>query len=219
MALNENNNKRQYTKYKRHQNDSHERINAETVNSLQKDVNKTQYENTEIKDKAFEERVYTIFENDKFTNAMFLDYFKTGEYINETDSNNIIVTDETRQLTNKNNKKNARFVSKTIYSAYKNDKAELNDFFLITSEQLPVGSSIKYYLELENGERWNIKPNEIKLPLHLKKDITCGFSIVADLISNGIDEAPVINGYAILYWDSKVEEAYGLTNPDLMRFP
>ena len=28
-----------------------------------------------------------------------------------------------------------------------------------------------------------------------------------------------LNGYAILYWDAKVEEAYGLTNPDLMRFP
>ena len=27
------------------------------------------------------------------------------------------------------------------------------------------------------------------------------------------------NGYGILYWDAQVEANYGLTNPDLMRFP
>ena len=29
----------------------------------------------------------------------------------------------------------------------------------------------------------------------------------------------ILNGYAIMYWDAKVEENNGLVNPDLLRFP
>ena len=56
MALNEHDNTRQYTKYKRHVNESNERVDASTVNALQEDLNIQQKETNEVKDKAFEER-------------------------------------------------------------------------------------------------------------------------------------------------------------------
>lgn len=60
---------------------------------------------------------------------------------------------------------------------------------------------------------------QIKLPLHLTKNITQGFVLVAQFTPNQLNEYPVLNGYGILYWDAQVEANYGLTNPDLMRFP
>lgn len=218
MALNETNNKRQYTQYKRHVDDSKERISAKTVNTIQKDVNETQLDNTEIKDKAFEERVYTIFNNNLYTNAMFIDYFKDGQFINDHESINIEVDTNKRQLSLIDCEEEGKLISQMIYSVH-GETVPLNDFILVTSEEIPTGADIKYYLELNNGEEWPIEPNKIKLPLHLSKDIDEGFKVVAKITPNSQLESPVINGYAILYFDFKVEENYGMTNPDLMRFP
>lgn len=218
MAMNENINKRQYTQYKRHVNESGERVNAETVNSLQKDVNITQKETNDVKDKAFEERVYTILENNLYCNSCSIDYFQDGKKINLTDSNNIYIIPQTSQVSLKDKTKSGEFKSIRIYSPHGAD-IEMNDFFLITSQEVPVGASIKYYLEMYTGERWPIEANQIKLPLHLTRNITQGFVLVAQLTPNQLNEYPVLNGYGILYWDAQVEANYGLTNPDLMRFP
>jgi hypothetical protein len=217
MALNEYNNKRQYTKYKRHVNDSQERVDANTVNQLQNDINIQQQTTNEIKDTAFEERIYTIFNNNLYTNAMFVDYFKTGEHLNLNESNNIKIDIEKTQLT-LDNSNTGIAISTTIYSVHGTD-IEMNDFFLITNEDIPVGAEIKYYLETHNGERWPILPNALKLPLHLTENLNYGFKVVIELKANALNEYPLLNGYAILYWDAKVEENYGITNPDLMRFP
>ena len=64
MPLNNHDNKRQYTQYKRHINESQERVNAKTVNTLQNDLNDSQVDANLLKDTQFEERVYTIFNND-----------------------------------------------------------------------------------------------------------------------------------------------------------
>lgn len=218
MALNETPQKRQYTQYKRHVNDSHERVNASTVNSLQRDVNVTQLDSNEIKDKAFEERVYTIFNNDLYTNAMFIDYFKDGQFINLTESKNIAIEENMNRLVLIDKNKRGEMISKHLYSAYGPD-IELNDFFLIINADTPVGASIKCFLEMNTGERWNIEPNQIKLPLHLTKDIQNGFTVIIQMMPNAMGEYPILNGYAVLYWDAQVEKNYGLTNPDLMRFP
>lgn len=219
MALNEYNEKRQYTKYKRHVNESNERVNADTVNSIQSDINTTQIETNKVKDTAFEERVYTIFNNNLYTNAMFVDYFKTGEYLNKhesTDSMEIIFNKT--QLTLKQGSTSGTGISTVIHSVH-GLEIELNDFFLIANEDIPIGASIKYYLETATGERWPILPNALKLPLHLSQNITFGFKVVIEMKSNALGEAPRLNGYAILYWDAQVEGNYGMTNPDLMRFP
>ena len=218
MALQDYDKNRQYTKYKRHVNESHERVNAETVNTLQNDLNTQQRETNSIKDTAFEERVYTIFNNNLYTNAMFIDYFKSGEYIDMNSSRDIKVNYPMTQLSLEQNKDNGICVSTIIYSIHGSD-VEMNDFFLIANEDIPIGASIKYYIETSTGERWPILPNALKLPMHLSENLKYGFRVIIEFNANALHEQPKLNGYAILYWDAKVEEAYGLTNPDLMRFP
>ena len=218
MALNEHDNTRQYTKYKRHVNESNERVDASTVNALQEDLNIQQKETNEVKDKAFEERIYTIFNNNLYANAMFVDYYKTGEYLNLNESLAVQLDYNKSQLSLKPDKMFGTAISTTIYSVHGED-IEINDFFLITNEYVPQGASIKYYLQTFTGERWPILPNALKLPLHLTENLKYGFKVVIEMKANALQESPVLNGYAILYWDAQVEKNYGMTNPDLMRFP
>ena len=218
MAMYENIPKRQYTQYKRHVNDSGERIDAKTVNTIQENINVTQIDSNDIKDKTFEERVYTILENNLYCNSCTIDYFRNGEKINDNESNNINLDINKRQVQIKDASRPATFISQTIQSPHGSD-IELNDFFLVVNHEIPVGSSIKYYIETYTGERWPLKANEVKLPLHLSKNITNGFTFIAEFTPNQLGETPVINGYSVLYWDAQVEANYGLTNPDLMRFP
>ena len=217
MALSEFYNKRQYTKYKRHVNESQERVDAATVNQLQEDLNVQQKETNDVKDNAFEERIYTIFNNNLYTNAMFVDYFKTGEYINMNESSGVEIDYSKTQLNIKEGMEGTA-VSTAIYSVH-GTTVEMNDFFLITNEYVPVGAEIKYYLETYTGERWPILPNALKLPLHLSENLKYGFKVIIDIKANALGESPLLNGYAILYWDAQVEANYGMTNPDLMRFP
>ncbi len=218
MALNEYDTKRQYTQYKRHVNDSKERVDAKTVNKMQDDINVQQQETNTVKDTAFEERVYTIFDNNLYTNAMFIDYFKTGEYISMNESSDVVIDYPTTQLSIQNGKTSGTAISTMIQSVHGNT-VELNDFFLIANEYVPVGAEIKYYLETYTGERWPIVPNALKLPLHLTQNLRYGFKVVIDMKANALGESPILNGYAVLYWDAQVEANYGMTNPDLMRFP
>lgn len=218
MALNEFDTKRQYTKYKRHVNDSNERVDAQTVNKIQDDINTQQQNTNTVKDTAFEERVYTIFENNLYTNAMFIDSFKTGEYINMNQSNGVVVDFPTTRLTIDKGCTHGTAISTVIYSVH-GQEIDLNDFFLITNQEIPMGAQIKYYLETYTGERWPILANSLKLPLHLSENIKFGFKVVIDMQANALGEFPVLNGYAILYWDAQVEANYGMTNPDLQRFP
>ena len=218
MPLQDYNKTRQYTKYKRHVDDSNEKVNAGTVNKIQSDINEQQHETNLIKDTAFEERVYTIFNNNLYTNAMFVDYYKQGQYLNLNESDNVEINFEKTQLSLKAGSKSGTAISSKIYSVHGSD-VEMNDFFLITNQDVPVGAEIKYYLETNKGERWPILANALKLPLHLTENIKNGFKVVAELKSNSLGESPLLNGYAVLYWDAKVEEDYGMTNPDLQRFP
>ena len=218
MPLQDYDKTRQYTKYKRHVDDSNEKINAGTVNKIQSDINEQQHETNLVKDTAFEERVYTIFNNNLYTNAMFVDYYKQGQYLNLNESDNVEINFEKTQLSLKAGSKSGTAISSKIYSVHGSD-VEMNDFFLITNQDVPVGAEIKYYLETNKGERWPILANALKLPLHLTENIKNGFKVVAELKSNSLGESPLLNGYAVLYWDAKVEEDYGMTNPDLKRFP
>ena len=218
MPLQDYNKTRQYTKYKRHVDDSNEKVNAGTVNKIQSDINEQQHETNLVKDTAFEERVYTIFNNNLYTNAMFVDYYKQGQYLNLNESDNVEINFEKTQLSLKAGSKSGTAISSKIYSVHGSD-IEMNDFFLITNQDVPVGAEIKYYLETNKGERWPILANALKLPLHLTENIKNGFKVVAELKSNSLGESPLLNGYAVLYWDAKVEEDYGMTNPDLKRFP
>lgn len=109
-------------------------------------------------------------------------------------------------------------ISVVRYSPYGSD-SEMNDFFLVTNEYIPKGAELNYYLETSSGERWPIKQNQTKLPLRLTENITNGFKLVVEFKPNAQHESPLLNGYAVMYWDSKTEEHNGLVNPDLLRFP
>jgi hypothetical protein len=218
MAINEMDTTRRYTKYKRHVNDSSERIDAKDVNQIQKDINEHQEDTNIIKDEAFQERVYTIFENNLYTNAMFIDVYENGEYIDKVNSSNHILDSKLKNVSLEDEKDSGTITSIRIHSVHGED-IELNDFFLVTNQYIPTGASIKYYLKLMNGERYPISANALKTPLHLSSNIQYGFSLVAELTKNALGESPIINGYAILYWDAQVEKNYGMTNPDLQRFP
>lgn len=218
MAMNEMDTTRRYTKYKRHVNDSTERIDAQNVNQIQENINEHQEDTNIIKDTAFQERVYTIFENNLYTNAMFLDVYENGQYINKVDSSNYVLDSKLNNVyLDKDN--NAGTVTSIRVHSVHGEEIELNDFFLVTNQYVPTGASIKYYLKLMNGESYPISANALKTPLHLSSNIKYGFSLVAQLTKNALGESPIINGYAILYWDAQVEKNYGMTNPDLQRFP
>ena len=218
MAMNEMDTTRRYTKYKRHVNDSTERIDAQDVNQIQENINEHQEDTNIIKDTAFQERVYTIFENNLYTNAMFLDVYENGQYINKVDSSNYVLDSKLNNICIDKDHDAGTVTSIRIHSVH-GEEIELNDFFLVTNQYVPTGASIKYYLKLMNGESYPISANALKTPLHLSSNIKYGFSLVAQLTKNALGESPIINGYAILYWDAQVEKDYGMTNPDLQRFP
>ena len=218
MAMNEMDTTRRYTKYKRHVNDSTERIDAQDVNQIQENINEHQEDTNIIKDTAFQERVYTIFENNLYTNAMFLDVYENGQYINKVDSSNYVLDSKLNNIYIDKDHNAGTVTSIRVHSVH-GEEIELNDFFLVTNQYVPTGASIKYYLKLMNGESYPISANALKTPLHLSSNIKYGFSLVAQLTKNALGESPIINGYAILYWDAQVEKDYGMTNPDLQRFP
>ena len=218
MAMNEMDTTRRYTKYKRHVNDSTERIDAQDVNQIQENINEHQEDTNIIKDTAFQERVYTIFENNLYTNAMFLDVYENGQYINKVDSSNYVLDSKLNNIYIDKDHDAGTVTSIRVHSVH-GEEIELNDFFLVTNQYVPTGASIKYYLKLMNGESYPISANALKTPLHLSSNIKYGFSLVAQLTKNALGESPIIKGYAILYWDAQVEKDYGMTNPDLQRFP
>ena len=218
MAMNEMDTTRRYTKYKRHVNDSTERIDAQDVNQIQENINEHQEDTNIIKDTAFQERVYTIFENNLYTNAMFLDVYENGQYRNKVDSSNYVLDSKLNNVYIDKDHDAGTVTSIRVHSVH-GEEIELNDFFLVTNQYVPTGASIKYYLKLMNGESYPISANALKTPLHLSSNIKYGFSLVAQLTKNALGESPIINGYAILYWDAQVEKDYGMTNPDLQRFP
>jgi hypothetical protein len=218
MAIQDMDSTRKYTKYKRHTNESSERIQAETINTIQKDVQQAQVDRNIIKDTAFEERVYTIFNNNLFANAMFIDPYENGNYIQMLYSDNVKLNGTLYNITLNDSSKEGYVQSCHIASVH-GDDIGLNDFFLVTNQYVPTGASIEYYIQLSNGQRYQIKENALKTPLHFTENIIYGLNLITVLKPNAMGETPVINDYALLYWDEQVEKNLGLINPDLQRFP
>ena len=55
--------------------------------------------------------------------------------------------------------------------------------------------------------------------MHLKEELEAGFNVVIEMQANGVGEKPQLHGYAVIFWDAAVEADYGITDPDLQRFP
>ena len=218
MAIQEMDSTRKYTKYKRHANEASERIQAETINTIQKDTQEAQIDRILIKDTAFQERVYTIFNNNLYVNAMFMDPYENGNYIQMLYSKNIKLDEKIYNISLEDKDKEGHVQSCLIMSVH-GDEVGINDFFLVTNQYVPIGASLEFYIQLNNGQRYQIKENALKTPLHFTENIIHGINLVAVFKPNAMGESPVVNSYALLYWDEQVEKNLGLINPDLQRFP
>lgn len=183
--------------------------------SISDDINRKDI--VQMGDALFFERVMFSFENNRYTNAIFINEIKDREFSDLGSSYNVEYNpiESCIALSDKTDK--GVYLTTSISTS--NEKlGALNDFFLIVDEDVPPKTDILYYLVTNFNEVYPIKPNNT-LPLRIEgngiKPIS--FKIKAVINPNGND-IPKIRGIAVLYYDSYVAKQMGLYNPDLGKF-
>lgn len=162
-------------------------------------------------DDVFLNSVNISFDNNKYTNAMFINQIKDKEYSDLFLSDNIKFDSIEANIKAIDVTKNAIYYSieKCTNEEYNSD---LNHFFLIVDQTIPDGCDIIYYLITDDNRKFIIKPNNT-IPLTLV--VPCKkFKLSAKLSCNGID-TPSINAFAVLYYDEYINSAYRLINVNL----
>lgn len=173
----------------------------------------TRHDIAEFGDNTFINSVKISFDNNKYVNSMFVNEIKDREYSDFYLSENVVYNSIESCLKVKDLTKNGVYysVEKCTDETY---KSELNNFFLVTDEVIPTGCDITYHIVTNDNRNFLIKSNDT-VPLIL--NIPCySFRLRAYLSSNKIN-TPVINGFAILYYDEYVHKAYRLINVDLSK--
>lgn len=173
----------------------------------------TRHDIAEFGDNTFINSVKISFDNNKYVNSMFVNEIKDREYSDFYLSENVVYNSIESCLKVKDLTKNGVYysVEKCTDETY---KSELNNFFLVTDEVIPTGCDITYHIITNDNRNFLIKSNDT-VPLVL--NVPCySFRLRAYLSSNKIN-TPVINGFAILYYDEYVHKAYRLINVDLSK--
>jgi len=173
----------------------------------------TRHDIAEFGDNTFINSVKISFDNNKYVNSMFVNEIKSREYSDFYLSDNVIYNSIESCLKVADLTKNGVYysVEKCTDETY---KSELNNFFLVTDEVIPTGCDITYHIVTNDNRNFLIKSNDT-VPLVL--NVPCySFRIRAYLSSNKIN-TPVINGFAVLYYDEYVQKAYRLINVDLSK--
>ena len=162
-------------------------------------------------DDVFLNSVNISFDNNKYTNAMFINQIKDKEYSDLFLSDNIKFDSIEANIKAIDVTKNAIYYSieKCTNEEYDSD---LNHFFLIVDQTIPDGCDIIYYLITDDNRKFIIKPNNT-IPLTLVAPCK-KFKLSAKLSCNGID-TPSINAFAVLYYDEYINSAYRLINVNL----
>lgn len=162
-------------------------------------------------DDVFLNSVNISFDNNKYTNAMFINQIKDKEYSDLFLSDNIKFDSIEANIKAIDVTKNAIYYSieKCTNEEYNSD---LNHFFLIVDQTIPDGCDIIYYLITDDNRKFIIKPNNT-IPLTLVAPCK-KFKLSAKLSCNGID-TPSINAFAVLYYDEYINSAYRLINVNL----
>lgn len=171
----------------------------------------TRHDIAEFGDDTFINSVKISFDNNKYVNSMFVNEIKSREYSDFYLSENVIYNSIESCLKVNDLTKNGIYYSieKCTDETY---KSELNNFFLVTDEVIPTGCDIIYDIITDDNRSFLIKSNDTT-PLVLK--VPCySFKLRAHLCCNGIN-TPVINAFAVLYYDEYVHKAYRLINVDL----
>ena len=162
-------------------------------------------------DDVFLNSVNISFDNNKYTNAMFVNQIKDKELSDLFLSDNIKFDSIEANIKAIDVTKNAIYYSieKCTNEEYDSD---LNHFFLIVDQTIPDGCDIIYYLITDDNRKFIIKPNNT-IPLTLVAPCK-KFKLSAKLSCNGID-TPSINAFAVLYYDEYINSAYRLINVNL----
>lgn len=161
-------------------------------------------------DTLFFERVSFTFNNNKYTNAFFINDIKDQEFSDLANSDNVFYDKIESAIKLKDPASDGEYLSTSICTD-RNYNSDLNSFFLIADEDVPSGCDILYYLVTDDNRIFPIKPNAT-VPLDIKGTKPKSFRIKIVLHANGIDN-PGIRSFAVLYHDQFIEDGYGLINP------
>jgi len=173
----------------------------------------TRHDIAEFGDNTFLNSVKISFDNNKYANSMFVNEVKDREYSDFYLSDNMVYNSIESCLKVKDLTKNGVYYS-TEKCTDETYKSQLNNFFLVVDEVIPTGCDIIYHIITDDNRNFLIKSNDT-VPLVL--NIPCySFRLKANLLSNKIN-TPVINGFAVLYYDDYVQKAYRLINVDLSK--
>jgi|GEM_PF-3539159 len=163
---------------------------------------------TKLDDDTFLNTAEISFDNNEYVNSMFINEIKNKDYSDFDLSDNVVFNSaETCIKINDLTKIGVYYSTEKCTDETYNSK--LNNFFLVVDQEIPTGCNIIYYIVTGDNKRFLIKPNN-DAPLELK--IPCyKFKLQAYLVSNKIN-TPVLNGFAVLYYDEYVHNAYELMN-------
>lgn len=206
---------RKFTKFENHEDNVNETIKASDINKIQRGINKNEKNIIENDMQQFYDIVNFQLLNNMFVNSVFMDNFCKGIEIDMSTSNNITFNGNSENLELINQKERGNVTTLKQISIY-GDQVNLNDFYIITNEEKPIGSKIKYKIILDDIKEFPINANDVNNPCHFIEP-TNSFKINIEMIPSINGETPMLYGYAVLYYDEEVENSYGIQYPDLSR--
>ena len=209
-------NNRIFTKFQRHIDNGNEIIEANDVNKIQSSVSSAEKSIANLQNTAFHENVLFQFDNNLYVNSLFTDELGDLRNIDIPSSKNIYHNTEEQYITVRDDASISELYTTKIVSTL-GEGFILNDFFLVTDEYKPHGTSIEYYIITDKNEVYPIKANDTKNPCTIHNDVTA-ITLKAILTNNTLNESPKLYAIAISFFDRGVEEQYGFTYPDISRY-
>ena len=209
-------NNRIFTKFQRHIDNGNEIIEANDVNKIQSSVSSAEKSIANLQNTTFHEKVLFQFDNNLYVNSLFTDELGDLRNIDIPSSKNIYHNTEEQYITVSNEVSISELYTTKIVSTL-GEGFILNDFFLVTDEYKPHGTSIEYYIITDKNEVYPIKANDTKNPCTIHNDVTA-ITLKAILTNNTLNESPKLYAIAISFFDKGVEEQYGFTYPDISRY-
>lgn len=207
---------RTFTKFQRHMDNANEVVSANDINEVQKSVNATEKDLSNIKNDRFMDKVLFSFDNNLYVNSLFTDEYGDLRNVNINICKNVQHNSDERYITILKGFSEAEVYTTKIISTL-GEGISLNDFFLVTDEYCPHGTKILHYLITDKGTIYPIQANSTKTPCNILDGVSYAV-IKSVLIRNMQGEAPKIYGIAVSFFDEGVEAQYGLLNPDISRF-
>ena len=203
---------RKYTKFSRKIDNAGTTVSGNDINETQKSINILETNNFKGFDNDFVLFVLRQFEEIPIVNSMFMNETGNSDYSDFSKGRNTYFD------TNDLGIKVSKGVSSGVYyssqiSSYAKEGVFINSFIFYCDYSCPVGTDIKFFLTDILGKDFPITPNNHK-PLILS-DETVKVTFKAELTCNSFGESPIINSYAVLYFDEFVESQMGLIDKDL----